>query len=96
MIEQVLCKSFKLRAFLRYTSTQTYKTLLERFPLPSLSLLKKLTGEMEPIKALKVLLHQRKIGDVVLLLNEIYLQKDIQYRGGKFVGVDSEGNLNVL
>ena len=95
MIEQVLCKSFKLRAFLRYTSAQTYKPLLERFPLPSLSLLKKLKGEMEPIKAAKVLLHQRKIGDV-LLLDEIYLQKDIQYRGGKFVGVDSEGNLNVL
>ena len=47
-------------------------------------------GEMEPIKAVKVLLDQ---GKIVLLLDEIYLQKDAQYQGGKLVGVDSEGNL---
>ena len=80
---------------LRYTSTQAYKLLLEQFPLPSLSLLKKLNkGGMEPIKAVKVLLNQGEIGeDVVLLLDEIYLPKDVQYQGGKLVGVDSEGNL---
>ena len=27
------------------------------------------------------------------MLDEIYLQKDVQYLGGKLVGVDSEGNL---
>ena len=27
------------------------------------------------------------------MLNEIYLLKDVQYQGGKLVGVDSEGNL---
>ena len=43
---------------------------------------------MEPIKAVKVLLDQGKIGDVVLL-DEIYLQKDVQYESGKLVGVDS-------
>ena len=49
---------------------------------------------MEPIKVVKVLLDQGKIGeDVVLLLDEIYLKKDVQYQGGKLVGVDSEGNL---
>ena len=80
---------------LRYTSTQACKLLLEQFPLPSLSLLKKLNkGGMGPIKAVKVLLDQGKIGEnVVLLLDEIYLQKGIQYQGGKLVGVDSEGNL---
>ena len=80
---------------LRYTSTQAYKLLLEQFPLPALSLLKKLNkGGMEPIKVVKVLLDQGKIGeDVVLLLDEIYLKKDVQYQGGKLVGVDSEGNL---
>ena len=52
---------------------------------------------MEPIKAVKVLLDQWKIGeDAVLLLDVIQLQKDIQYHGGKLVGVDSEGNLKVL
>ena len=52
---------------LRYISTQVYKLLLEQFPLPSLSLLKKTkTGGMEPIKAVKVLFYQGKIGkDVV-------------------------------
>ena len=48
---------------------------------------------MEPIKAVKAVLDQEKTGDVVLLLEEIYLQKDVQYQGGKLVGVDSEGNL---
>ena len=43
---------------------------------------------MEPIKAVKVLLDQEKIGDVALLLDEIYLQKDVQYQGGKFAGVN--------
>ena len=59
---------------LRYSSAQAYKLLLEQFPLPSLSLLKKLNkGGMEPAKAVKVLLDQGKIGeDVVLLLGEIY------------------------
>ena len=43
---------------------------------------------MEPIKVVKVLLDQGKIGeDVVLLLDEIYLQKDAQYQGGKLVGI---------
>ena len=43
---------------------------------------------------MKILLDQGKIGqNVVLLLDEIYLQKGIQYQGGKLVGVDSEGNL---
>ena len=49
---------------------------------------------MEPLKAVKVLLDQGKIGeDVVLLLDQIYLQKGVQYQGGTIVGADSEGNL---
>ena len=49
---------------------------------------------MEPMKAVKVLLDQGKIGeDAVLLLDEIYLQKDVQCQGGKLAGADSEGNL---
>ena len=46
------------------------------------------------MKAAKVLLEQGKIGtDVVLLLDEVYLQKDSQYQDGKLVGADNEGNL---
>ena len=80
---------------LRYTSIQAYTLLLKQFPLPSLSLLKKLTeGGIEPLKAAKVLLEQGKIGThVVLLLDEVYLQKDLQYQDGKLVGADNEGKL---
>ena len=61
-----------------YTSTQAYKLLLELFPLPSLSLLKKLTqGGVESLKAVKLLLGQGKTyKDVVLLIDEIYLQDE--------------------
>ena len=80
---------------LRYTSGQAYKLLLQQFPLPSLSLAKKLTeGVIEPLKAAKILLEQGKIGtDVVLLVDGVYLQKDSQYQDGKLVGADNEGNL---
>ena len=73
---------------LRFTSVQAYKLLLQQFPLPSLCLLKKLTeGGIEPLKAAKIVLEQGKIGtDVVLLLDEFYLQKDSQYQ-------ENEGNL---
>ena len=48
---------------------------------------------MESIKPVKVLLDQGKIGNVVLLVDEIYFQKDAWYQGGKLVAVESEGNL---
>ena len=39
-------------------------------------------------------MEQGKIGtDVVLLLDEVYLQIDSQYQDGKLVGADNEGNL---
>ena len=49
---------------------------------------------MEPIKVVKVLLDQEKVGeDVIFLLHETYLQKDVQHQSCNLVGVDSEGNL---
>ena len=80
---------------LRYTSAQAYKLLLEQFPLPSFSLLKKINkGGVELLKSVKCLLNQNKIDkDVVLLTDEIYLQKEAQYQGGRMIGVDNEGNL---
>ena len=39
---------------LRYTSLQTYKLLLQKFPLPSMSLLKKIQqGGVDVVKAIK-------------------------------------------
>ena len=31
--------------------------------------------------------------DVVFLLDEIYIQKDVQYDGGKLIGADGDGNM---
>ncbi|XP_065639339.1 uncharacterized protein LOC136072179 [Hydra vulgaris] len=80
---------------LRYTSAQAYKVLLEQFPLPSFSLLKKISkGGVEPLKSIKCLLNQDKNDkDVVLLMDEIYLQKKAQYQGGRMIGVDNKGIL---
>ena len=80
---------------LRYTSSQAYSIILKKFPFPSFSLLKGLShGDIAPLKALKLLLEQKKIDkDIVLLLDEMYLQKSVQYHSGKLVGSDEEGNL---
>ena len=69
--------------------------MFQQFPLLSLRLLKKLTEDgIEPLKAAKVFLEQRKTGtDVALLLDEVYIQKDSQYQDGKLVDAVNEGNL---
>ena len=68
--------------------------LLEEFPLPSLSLLKKLaSGGIDPVKALQSLLKDDKVSvDSVLLLDEMYLQKSCDYHGESIIGKDEDGN----
>ena len=80
---------------LRCTSLPAYKLLKEHFALLSLSLLTKLSkGGIEPLKAAKVLLDKDKISIfVVLLVDEMYLQKGMQYQDGKVYGSDTDGNL---
>lgn len=80
---------------LRYTLAESYKILLEQFPLPSLSLLRKLNKcGLKPIKRAIAILDQGKvIMDIILLLNEKYLPKEAHYQSGKLVGVDKEMNL---
>ena len=80
---------------LRYNSLQTYKLLLEQLPLPSLSLLEKISsGKVDPTKVVKTLLENGSISeDCVLLVDEMYLQKGVQYHGGSFVGADENGKL---
>ena len=74
---------------LRYTSLSAYELLLKEFPLPSISLLSKLSkGGVEPLKAAKLLLNEEKTDkDVVLLLDEMYLQKELQYQQGQLLEV---------
>ena len=80
---------------LRYTSLQLYKLLLEKFPLPSTSLLNKLQhGGVDAFKAVKVLREKGEISDdVILMADEVYLQKCTQFHGGEYIGADVEGNL---
>ena len=77
-----------------YTSRQAYELLLHEFPLPSFSYLKNLTkGGIEPIKGLKLLLQEGKVSsDSALLIDEMYLQKSVQYHSGKLIGKDEKGD----
>ena len=80
---------------LRHTSLQSYRLLLQRFPMPSLSLLDKIhAGGIDVLKAVKLLRERGEISeDVMVLVDEMYLQKSCQYHSGDFVGDDEEGNL---
>ena len=70
---------------LRYTSLQSYKLLLEKFPLPSISLLNKLQqGGVDAFKTVKILREKGEISDdVILMADEMYLQKCTQFHGGE-------------
>ena len=47
------------------------------------------------MKAAEVLLHQDSISlDVILMADEMYLQKGAQFHGGEFVGANSDGELS--
>ena len=81
---------------LRYTSASAYRIAKQHLPLPSTSLLEKLRScKVDCLKVAKLLQRKNKIStDVVLMDDEIYLQKRAQYVGGKYVGADVEGNLH--
>ena len=80
---------------MRYTSAVAYQIIKQHLSLPSTSLLEILRSyEVEALKAAKLLKEQNKISaDVVLMVDEKYLQKRAQFAGGEYVGADSEKNL---
>ena len=80
---------------LRYTSLPAQQLLVKHFSLLSVSLLKRLSQRgVEPLKAVKLLLFERKIDkDIALLTDEMYLQKEMQFQQGKLIGCDDNGNL---
>ena len=80
---------------LRYTSPQAYKLLQEKFPLPSFSLLQKLhKGGLESMKTASMLLKEELISsDIILMADEMYLQQGAQFKGGEFIGANTEGRL---
>ena len=79
---------------LRY-SLPTYQLLVKYFPLLSVSFLKRLSqGGVEPLKVVKLLLNECKINKgTVLLTDETYLQKEVQFQQGKPIGCDDNGDL---
>ena len=80
---------------LRYTSAQSYKLLLEKFPFPSVSLLNKIQqGGIDSVKAITLLREKGEISDdIILMVDEMYNQKATQYQSGEYVGVDNDGRL---
>ena len=59
---------------LQYSSCQTYKLLLKKLPLPSMSVLGKLTsGEVDSLKVAKLVLENQTVSsDCVLIIDEMY------------------------
>ena len=78
---------------LRYTSLQTYKLLQEEFKLPSVSLLRRITaGKIDAVKAANLLKDNGSISDdVILIVNEMFLQKCEEYIAGESYGTDEQG-----
>ena len=70
---------------LRYTSIQSYKVLLQDFPLPSLSFLQKISSGCKTCEYVSE--------DVCLIFDEMYLQKSQEYFGEEMIGCDNEGEL---
>ena len=80
---------------LRYTSAQAYTLMMETLPLPAMSTLRKLQkGSVDALKEVKLLLDTGQISnDIIMIIDEMYLQKCIQYTGGEYLGSDDERNL---
>ena len=74
---------------LRYSSLQAYRVLLEEFNLPSLSLLRKITkGKIDALATAKALRDNGCLSkDVILIFDEMYLQKCEEFGGGEMVAV---------
>ena len=85
---------FRFALLMRYTSNSAYRYLKKFLPLPSYSLLSKLKSLSESIDTSKALLTLKENSlfseDVILSLDEMYLQQEVQYDGLKLFGCDSE------
>ena len=79
---------------LRYASAQAYQLLLQHLPFPSMSLPQRLKqGKVDALKAAVLLKEKNAIcQDVILMADEMYLQKKAVYSSGEYIGVDDSGN----
>ena len=85
----------KFALLLRYTSNSAYQLLKKYIPLPSQSLLRSLKSpSIDSCKALSTLRDNDLIGnDVVLLLDEMYLQPQVNFDRKTLIGCDQEFDL---
>ena len=74
---------------------QSKKLLLNESPLPPISLLNKIKkGNIDALKAAKLLLENSSISeDTVVLFDEMYLQKCVEYCRGEFFGSNINNEL---
>ena len=77
---------------MRYTYNSAYRYLKRFLPLPSYSLLRKLKSQkIDTSKALCSLRDNLLFSDdVVLLLDEMYIQQEVQYDGRDLIGCNAE------
>ena len=80
-----------------YNSLQTYLLLMKEFTFPSLSLMKKITeGQLDAVKCPKSLKSQGMIPeDILLMFDEMYLQKCEEYCGGEIIGANENNELRI-
>jgi hypothetical protein len=80
---------------LRYSSLPAYKLMMKEFKLPSLSLLQKVVaGKLDTMKVAKTLKDKGNISeDIIVMFDEMYLQKCEEYSGGETYGADKDGQL---
>ena len=86
----LLSNAIRYSLLLRYNYLQTYQLLMKDFPFPSLSPLKKSTeGKLDAVKCPKSLKSQGVIcEDIVLMFDEIHLQRCEEYCGGEIIGAN--------
>ena len=85
----LLSNAIRYSLLLLYNYLQTYQLLMEDFPFPSLSPLKKSTkGKRDAVKCPKSLKLQVVICEEILVFDEMYLQKCEEYCGGEIIGAN--------
>ena len=79
----------------RYTSLPAYKLMAKEFNLPCVSTLQKMvSGKLDVSAVAKALKESGSIStDVIVIFDEIYLQKCEEYFGGETFGVDENGEI---
>ena len=72
---------------LYFSSPQSYRVLLQQLLFPSEIMLRKLaSGGVDAMKACELLFKEGHIDkDVIILLDEKNIQKEVQFVGGKYI-----------